>query len=67
MRVCKEMTPTELAAYYRENAAKCLLIAKRVLSASERLALVDIAQAWTDLAHQAEENPGSPREHGTDR
>lgn len=49
------MTPTEPATYYRENAAECLLIAKRVLSASERLALVDIAQAWTAL-HHAEKN-----------
>lgn len=57
MRVGEEMTPIELATYYRENAAKCLLIAKRGLSTSERLALVDIAQAWTALAHHAEKNP----------
>ena len=60
------MTPTELATYYRENGAKCLLIAKGVVSASRRLALVDIAQAWTALAHHAEKDPGSPREYGTD-
>lgn len=50
------MTPTELAARYREYAAKCVLLAQSQENANERLGLIDMAQAWIALAEQAEKN-----------
>jgi hypothetical protein len=50
------MTPGELAARYRDYAAKCLTIAQRQESADEKLALIGMAQAWVALAEQAEKN-----------
>jgi hypothetical protein len=52
------MTASELAARYREYAAKCFLIAQRQEDASEKLALFDMAQSWMALAEQAEKNDG---------
>lgn len=51
------MSPTEPATSYRNHAAKCVLIAKKLLSVSDRLALIDMAEEWTALAQQAEKNP----------
>ena len=50
------MMPTELAARYREYAARCVLLAQSQENASEKLALIDMAQAWIALAEQAENN-----------
>jgi hypothetical protein len=54
------MTPAEIAARYREYAAKCLIVARKQENANERLALVDMAQAWIALADQAEKNQAFP-------
>jgi hypothetical protein len=51
------MLPTELARTFYEYAARCIVISTRLLSASDRLALIDMAQAWRALAKQAEKNP----------
>ena len=51
------MSSAEPANSYREYAAKCVLLAKRPVSVSERLTLIDMAEAWKALARQAEENP----------
>jgi hypothetical protein len=50
------MTPAELAARYRDYAAKCLLLAQKQENATEKLALLDMAQAWIALVEQAEKN-----------
>jgi hypothetical protein len=50
------MTPAELAARYREYAAKCFSLAQRHGDANEKLALIDMAQVWSDLAQIAEKN-----------
>jgi hypothetical protein len=50
------MSPAELAARYREYAAKCLTVSHTLTGATERLALLDMAQAWIALAKQAEKN-----------
>ena len=50
------MTPAELAAQYREYAARCFHLAQRQETAGEKLALIDIAHAWSSLAEQAERN-----------
>ncbi len=50
------MMPTELAARYREYAAKCVLVAQSQENANEKLALIDMARAWIALAEQAEKN-----------
>lgn len=50
------MTPNEIAGRYRDYAGKCLAVAQRQESASERLALIDMARAWIALADQAEKN-----------
>lgn len=54
------MTPAEIAARYREYAAKCLIVAKKQENAGEKLALIDMAQAWVSLADQAERNQAFP-------
>ena len=50
------MTPAELAARYREYAARCMIMAQRQENANEKLAMLDMAQAWADLAGLAEKN-----------
>jgi hypothetical protein len=50
------MSPANLAARYRAFAAKCVVVAQNMANASEKLALIDMAQAWIDLADQAEKN-----------
>jgi hypothetical protein len=44
------MAPAARAARYRAIAAKWLIIAQRQENANEKLALIDIAQAWIALA-----------------
>jgi hypothetical protein len=51
------MSPEELAARYREHAAKCFMLAQRFGDTAEKLELLDMAQAWLALAEQAEKNP----------
>ena len=51
------MSPEELAARYREHAAKCVTMAQRFADAAEKLELLDMAQAWLALAEQAAKNP----------
>jgi hypothetical protein len=46
----------DAAISYRKHAATCVSIAKGVVSVSNRLALIDMAEAWIALAEQAEEN-----------
>lgn len=50
------MSPRELAARYREFAAKCVTVAQRMETPAEKLALLDMAQAWLLLAEQALKN-----------
>ena len=44
------MTLAASAAWYRENAAMCVAIAQRTNGAAEKLLLLNMAQAWADLA-----------------
>jgi hypothetical protein len=50
------MTPVELAARYRNYAMRCLLIEKQQDNVGDRLALVDMAEAWASLADCVEKN-----------
>ena len=50
------MTPAELAARYRAYAAQCLIVAQSHDEPGEKLALIDMAQAWITLAEQTEKN-----------
>jgi len=49
-------TPAQLAAHFRGYAAQCLVVAQHQRRAGDRLALIDMAQAWAALAEQAEKN-----------
>jgi hypothetical protein len=44
------MTLAESPAWYRENAAMCVAIAKRTSDAAEKLLLLNKAQSWADFA-----------------
>jgi hypothetical protein len=44
------MTPAELVAWYRENAVTCVAIAKGINDVGKKLLLLDMAQAWANLA-----------------
>jgi hypothetical protein len=48
----KSMSPGE----HRRHAAECLRLAEDRSDPQERLVLIDMAQAWLQLAHQAEQN-----------
>ena len=50
------ITPAQLATHYRGFAAQCLVLAQHQRSAGDRLALINMAQAWAALAEQAEKN-----------
>jgi hypothetical protein len=50
------MTPAELAAQYRDLAANCVLLAQSQQRDTEKLALIDMANAWVALAEHAERN-----------
>lgn len=57
MRGAGGMSPIKAARTFREYAAVCITISTRLLPTSDRLALIDMAQAWRALAKQAEKNP----------
>jgi hypothetical protein len=50
------MGPSEMATRYREYAAKCIAVAQGLQGEAEKLALLDMAQAWRALADQALRN-----------
>ena len=50
------MSQAELEARYREYAAKCVAIAQGLEHAHEKLALLNMAQAWIALAEQAQKD-----------
>jgi len=50
------MGPSELAARYREYAAKCIAVAQGLQGEAEKLSLLDMAQAWLALADLALRN-----------
>lgn len=52
------MGPSDLAARYRQFAAKCVAVARGMTSQSEKLSMLDMAQAWLILADQALKNEG---------
>jgi hypothetical protein len=62
MRNGMKVTPAQLAAHYRGYATQCLIMAQRLDSAGDRLALLDMAQAWIDLAEQAEHETPDPED-----
>jgi hypothetical protein len=47
--------PSDLATKYRGYAAKCLVIARRQDNQGDKLTLIDIAQAWAELAEKIDE------------
>jgi hypothetical protein len=55
VRVGMSLSPTELIASYRLHAAQCIEIA-RDLEPDRKLALLNIAQAWLNLAEQVAKN-----------
>lgn len=48
--------PSEMAARYRGYAAKCIALAHELSGETEKLSLLDMAQAWRALADQALRN-----------
>ena len=42
------------AARYRKTAAECIDMAERISVLNDRARLLEMAQRWLDLAHQAE-------------
>lgn len=50
------ITPAQLAAHCRGYAAQCLIVAQHQNSAGDRLALINMAQAWAALADQIVNN-----------
>jgi hypothetical protein len=59
------ITPARLAARYWGYAAQCLIVAQRQDSAGDKLALVNMAQAWVNLAEQTEKNEPAFASHET--
>jgi hypothetical protein len=59
------ITPAQLAARYWGYAAQCLIVAQRQDNAGDKLALVNIAQAWVNLAEQTEKNAPAFVSHET--
>ena len=59
------MTHAEVAARYRDYAAQCLAVAKHQKNERDRLALVDMAQAWLMLADQAAKDKTPSAVHKT--
>ncbi len=53
------ITPAQLAARYWGYAAQCLIVAQRQDDAGDKLALINMAQAWVNLAEQTEKNTPS--------
>jgi hypothetical protein len=50
------ITAAQLAARYWGYAAQCLMLAQRQDSAGDKLALINMAQAWVSLAEQSEKD-----------
>lgn len=50
------ITPARLANHFRGYAAQCLIVAQHQRIAGDRLALINMAQAWAALAEQTEKN-----------
>jgi len=50
------ITPAQLAARYWGYAAQCLIVAQRQDNAGDKMALINMAQAWSALAEQTAEN-----------
>ena len=48
------MSPTDVAARYREYAANCIRAATELVETASKLALLDMARAWLDLADHVE-------------
>lgn len=48
------ITPAQLAARYWGYAAQCLIVAQRQDDASDKIALINMAEAWVALAEQAQ-------------
>jgi hypothetical protein len=48
------MSPGEAAASYRLYAAYCAEIAQTVTDSARRVALLDMAQAWANLAEHVD-------------
>jgi hypothetical protein len=48
--------PQSSAELYRANAKSCAELARKVVEAESRIALLDMARAWLALAEQAEKN-----------
>lgn len=59
------ITPARSAARYWGYAAQCLIVAQRQDSAGDKLALVNMAQAWVNLAEQADKNEPAFASHET--
>ena len=49
-------SPPQGVKIARRNTAKCIAVSQTLTSTAERLSLLDMAQAWIDLAIQAEKN-----------
>jgi hypothetical protein len=47
------MSSVEIAALYREYAARCVSLAQAIFDPSSKLALLDMGRAWLNLADQA--------------
>ncbi len=52
------MSPVELIATYRLNAALCVEIANECSLPGRKIALLNMAQAWIALAEQVNKNSG---------
>jgi hypothetical protein len=50
------ITAAQLAARYWGYAAQCLVVAQRQDNAGDKLALINMAQAWVNLAEQTDRN-----------
>lgn len=59
------ITPAQLAARYWGYAAQCLIVAQRQDNAGDKLALINMAQAWVNLAEQTETNESRFEGRGT--
>ncbi len=55
---------------YRRYAAECLRLAQRAKTAADRVRLLEIAHAWSEMAAkvaaQTEDNPKDPAERAAD-
>ncbi len=50
------MTSTEMATRYRGFAAECWLLAQKQGNAKDKLALIELASSWLDLADWVDRN-----------